>query len=116
MALASKEAKRTRAIPVRLRSAGPAHGRPGFKWKDFFIKHRVHLFSSNYALYSDMSVRVMTVLASFTPDIEIYSHDESFLAFSGNARAGLNKGWEMRRDKISPEFTMRWPDIPRVKA
>ena len=32
------------------------------------------------------------------------------------ASAGLNKGWEMRRDKMSPEFTTRWKDIPRVKA
>ncbi len=99
-----------------VKKLGLLMGAPAFKWKDFFIKHRVHLFSSNYALYSDMSDRVMTVLASFTPDIEIYSHDESFLAFSGNASAGLNKGWEMRRDKMSPEFTTRPPDIARVKA
>ena len=32
------------------------------------------------------------------------------------ASAGLRKGWEMRRDRMSPEFTTRWKDIPRVKA
>lgn len=30
--------------------------------------------------------------------------------------AGFQKGWEMRRDKMSPEFNIRWPDILRVKA
>ncbi len=32
------------------------------------------------------------------------------------ASAGLRKGWEMRRDMMSPEFTTHWPDIARVKA
>ena len=32
------------------------------------------------------------------------------------ACAGIEKGWEMRREKMSPEFTTRWPDIPKVKA
>ncbi|MCF8107181.1 MAG: Y-family DNA polymerase [Desulfohalobiaceae bacterium] len=59
-------------------------GAPAFKWKDFFIRHKVFVFSSNYALYSDMSDRVMNVLASFAPEIEIYSHDEAFLSLSGN--------------------------------
>jgi DNA polymerase V len=39
--------------------------------------------SSNYALYGDMSARVMRVLAAFAPQIEIYSIDEAFLGFSG---------------------------------
>jgi DNA polymerase V len=30
--------------------------------------------------------------------------------------AGLHKGWEMRRRRMSPEFTTRWAAIPRVKA
>jgi DNA polymerase V len=75
-------------------------GAPAFKWKDFFLKHRVHVFSSNYALYSDMSDRVMTVLASFTPDIEIYSHDEAFLAFSGSWRMNLEAYARTIRDEV----------------
>ncbi|MFZ5734396.1 MAG: Y-family DNA polymerase [Pseudomonadota bacterium] len=39
--------------------------------------------SSNYALYGDMSARVMRVLADFTPDLEIYSIDEAFLSLAG---------------------------------
>jgi len=75
-------------------------GAPAFKWKDFFLKHRVHVFSSNYALYSDMSDRVMTVLASFTPDIEIYSHDEAFLAFSGTWPMNLEAYARMIRGEV----------------
>lgn len=42
-------------------------------------QHRVALFSSNYSLYGDLSNRVMNTLAGFTPHLEIYSIDESFL-------------------------------------
>lgn len=42
-------------------------------------QHRVTLFSSNYSLYGDLSHRVMSTLGTFTPHLEIYSIDESFL-------------------------------------
>jgi len=42
-------------------------------------RHNVQLFSSNYALYADMSNRVMQCLEHYTPQLEIYSIDESFL-------------------------------------
>ncbi|MCK5478544.1 MAG: Y-family DNA polymerase, partial [Methylococcales bacterium] len=42
-------------------------------------RHHIHLFSSNYSLYADMSSRVMQTLETFTPQLEIYSIDESFL-------------------------------------
>ena len=58
-------------------------GAPAFKWKAFFARHKVEVFSSNYALYSDMSDRVMSALNSLAPEIEIYSHDEAFLFFPG---------------------------------
>ena len=58
-------------------------GAPFFKYKAIFDKHDVHVFSSNYALYGDMSNRVMNMLTGFTPDIEIYSIDEAFLQFKG---------------------------------
>ena len=40
---------------------------------------RVQVFSSNYALYGDMSRRVMEILGGFSPTVEVYSIDESFL-------------------------------------
>lgn len=67
-----------------VKALGLPMGAPAFKWKNFFVRHGVKIFSSNYALYSDMSDRVMNVLSSCAPDIEIYSHDEAFLFFPGN--------------------------------
>lgn len=61
---------------------GIAMGTPYFQAKDLIRHHNVAVFSSNYALYGDISARVMTTLASFSPDIEIYSIDEAFLDFS----------------------------------
>ena len=44
-------------------------------------QHRIHVLSSNYTLYGDLSHRVMNILSEFCPDIEIYSIDEAFLNF-----------------------------------
>jgi DNA polymerase V len=44
---------------------------------------KVAVYSSNYTLYGDMSRRVMSVLAEFTPELEIYSIDEAFLNLEG---------------------------------
>jgi DNA polymerase V len=56
---------------------------PYFQIKDQFQKLGVHVFSSNYPLYADMSKRVMQTLSEFTPDLEIYSIDEAFLSLKG---------------------------------
>jgi len=58
-------------------------GAPGFKHEAFIRKNGGVLLSSNYALYGDMSARVMEVLSRFTPELEIYSIDEAFLNLSG---------------------------------
>lgn len=42
-------------------------------------EHRIAVFSSNYNLYGDMSARVMTNIARFSPDVEVYSIDECFI-------------------------------------
>jgi len=52
---------------------------PFFKIKDIVKRHGVEVFSSNYALYGDLSRRVMETLGHFEPDIEVYSIDEAFL-------------------------------------
>ncbi|RXP52469.1 Y-family DNA polymerase [Lutibacter sp. HS1-25] len=65
------------------KALGVPMGAPAFKFKALFEQHHIHVFSSNYALYGDMSHRVMTLLATYTPDIEIYSIDEAFLQFKG---------------------------------
>ncbi|KJV35043.1 translesion error-prone DNA polymerase V subunit UmuC [Pantoea sp. SM3] len=58
-------------------------GGPYFKIKDVLRRHNVHVFSSNYALYADMSLRVMTILEEIAPAVEIYSIDEAFMNLTG---------------------------------
>lgn len=50
-----------------------------------WAKWGVTIFSSNYTLYGDLSGRVMRILSTFSPDLEVYSIDEAFLGLSGFA-------------------------------
>jgi len=65
------------------KALGIPMGEPAYKLKDLIESNQVHVFSSNYVLYGDMSHRVMTTIATFVPDMEIYSIDEAFLLFDG---------------------------------
>jgi len=56
-----------------------AMGEPFFKIKDTLQQHGILAFSSNYALYGDMSERVMSLLESRLPTVEVYSIDKSKL-------------------------------------
>jgi DNA polymerase V len=58
-------------------------GAPYFKIRAQFERDKVAIFSSNYALYADMSTRVMTILEAMAPAVEIYSIDEAFLNLQG---------------------------------
>ena len=62
----------TKALGIKM-------GEPFFKIRQTLEEQKVAVFSSNYALYGDMSHRVMSLLSEFTPDITIYSIDEAFL-------------------------------------
>lgn len=84
-----------------------AIGDPVFKRKDFFARHGVRILSSNYALYGDMSARVMQVLARFSPDVERYSIDEAFLRSPARAPDGLRSLAEDIRRTVQ-----RWTGIP----
>lgn len=61
------------------KTLGIKMGIPAYQIKDEIEKHHIGVFSSNYTLYGDMSNRVMTLLASYSPCLEIYSIDEAFL-------------------------------------
>jgi DNA polymerase V len=65
------------------KALGIPMGAPAFQLETLFKKNQVHVYSSNYALYGDMSSRVMNLLTTFTPEIEVYSIDEAFLKFKG---------------------------------
>ncbi|HIP37644.1 MAG TPA: Y-family DNA polymerase [Crocinitomix sp.] len=73
-------------------------GAAAFKYKHILEQKQVHVFSSNYALYGDMSKRVMNLLTDFTPNIEIYSIDEAFLKLDGFDNYNLqNYGFKIKR-------------------
>lgn len=82
-------------------------GAPAFKYEAFFKANNIHVFSSNYPLYGDMSSRVMNVLAQFTPDIEVYSIDEAFLKFEGFEHYDLNAYGLQIRQRV-----LKWTGIP----
>ncbi|MCW7753645.1 Y-family DNA polymerase [Desulfobotulus sp. H1] len=65
-------------------------GVPAFQIQHLVKKHGIIVFSSNYALYADLSHRVMQAIESCWPDMEIYSIDEAFLTFSSNPLPGLS--------------------------
>jgi DNA polymerase V len=64
------------------KALGIKMGEPYFQARELLKKNQVAVFSSNYELYGDMSRRVMQLLGSFTPQMEIYSIDEAFLDLS----------------------------------
>lgn len=72
------------------KALGFAMGDPYHLNRDKIRQHNVKVFSSNYALYGDMSRRVMSTLATLAPDVEIYSIDEAFLSLNGFEHRGLN--------------------------
>ncbi|MFA5907048.1 MAG: Y-family DNA polymerase, partial [Desulfobacula sp.] len=85
------------------KALGIKMGAPFFKIKDIIDQHQVRVFSSNYALYGDMSRRVMQTLAEFTLAIEIYSIDEAFLDLTGFAFTDLTHYGIKIRQKIKQD-------------
>jgi DNA polymerase V len=71
------------ARSAEVKNLGIKMGVPVFQVQHLVKQHNIQLFSSNYALYADMSARVMAILEEFAPSIEIYSIDESFLVLTG---------------------------------
>ena len=64
------------------KALGIKMGEPYFNIKAVCKQHNIQVFSSNFALYGDFSERVMSIIESSWPEIEIYSIDEAFLNLS----------------------------------
>ena len=76
------------ARSAEVKALGIPMGVPWFQIQAEARRYGIVAFSSNYALYADMSNRVVEVLSDFSPNLEVYSIDESFLDLSGmNMRA-----------------------------
>ena len=66
-----------------VKALGIKMGVPMFQVQDEIRKHGIVCFSSNYALYADLSNRVMTILEEEAPRLEVYSIDEAFMDLTG---------------------------------
>ena len=89
------------------KALGIKMGEPFFKVKDLVSKHKVFVFSSNYALYGDLSRRVMKILKTFSPNVEIYSIDEAFLDLSFVEENKTEELAKEIRNRI-----LKWTGIP----
>lgn len=79
------------------KALGIKMGEPYFRCKPLIERHRVRVFSSNYALYGDMSQRVMEILSHLEPEVEIYSIDEAFFRLpQANEESLLENGLNIR--------------------
>jgi DNA polymerase V len=91
----SKEAKKL----------GIKMGVPVFQVRELMQKQGVVAFSSNYALYADMSQRVMSTLESLAPRVEVYSIDESFLDLTGVAFSHSLTDFGLQVRKVVQKWT-----------
>jgi len=73
------------------RQLGIAMGTPYFQAAEQLRRLDVVVRSSNYALYGDMSQRVMAFLGRWVPDLEVYSIDEAFARLPALPPDGLNR-------------------------
>lgn len=71
-----------------VRALGVKVGEPVHRIKHLIRQHGIVCFSSNYALYGDISQRVMSTLESLAPQVELYSIDEAFVDLSGMSNQG----------------------------
>lgn len=86
---------------------GVPMGAPAFEYQELFKTKQIHVFSANFALYGDMSNRVMRIISDFAPEIEIYSIDECFLKLNGFDLFDLEKYGAAMRKKV-----LQWTGIP----
>ena len=89
------------------KALGIRMGDPFFKIRQLCERERVQVFSSNYALYADMSRRMNAIYRELTPKVEVYSIDESFLDLGPISEA---EGVAVARDLRAR--ILRWTGIP----
>ncbi len=78
------------------KALGVKMGEPAHHFRDKTKAHGIRVFSSNYSLYGDISRRVSSTIAEFSPLSEIYSIDETFVDLSGFGGRMLDHAAEMR--------------------
>ena len=89
------------------KALGIPMGAPEFKVRQELQAKNIQVFSSNYALYGDLSNRVMKILEGFTPHVEPYSIDEAFMNFDGVKIPDFHDYGLQMKSRI-----MKWLSIP----
>ena len=89
------------------KDAGITMGEPLFKCRDRIRRHGIIVRSSNYALYQDLSNRVVQSIRHFIPDVEVYSIDEVFLDLDPLAGRDLEAICRNARTAVG-----QWTGIP----
>jgi len=92
---------------VEAKKLGIKMGEPYFKVKKIVKENDVKIFSTNFALYGDISRRVMKTLKQFSPKMEIYSIDEAFLDLSSIKNENLLEHIYKIRKTV-----LKWTGIP----
>ncbi len=87
------------------KALGIKMGQPWFDYKKLSEEHGILAFSSNYALYADLSNRVMSILSDFAPRHEVYSIDECFVDLTGMPK--LREVSYAMRERVG-----KWTGIP----
>lgn len=97
------------ARSAEVKALGVKMGTPWFKMKELAKEHGILALSSNYTLYGDMSNRATAVLRDFSPDIEVYSVDESFLRVESVAHlyGGVTAMGQQIRQRVK-----QWTGLP----
>jgi len=90
-----------------VKALGVKMGTPWFQMRDLARQHGIVAMSSNYALYADMSNRMMAVIGQFSPDQEVYSIDECFIGLEGFEHLDLAAYGQQIRQRVR-----QWVGIP----
>ncbi len=90
-----------------IKKLGVKMGTPWFQLRELALQHGIIAFSSQYALYGDLSQRFMQVLAQFSPVQEVYSIDECFLDLAGFGHLDLTEYGQTIRQRV-----LQWVGLP----
>jgi DNA polymerase V len=92
-----------------VKALGVKMGTPWFQMQDLARRAGIIALSSNYALYGDMSNRIMTILRTYSPNVEVYSIDESFLNLNG--MGGMWESVTVMGQHIRAQI-LQWTSLP----
>jgi len=95
------------ARSAEVKALGIPNGAPLFKYQNEIKKHGIKIFSSNYALYGDLSNRIMNCIERVVPEVEVYSIDEAFMAWKGFRPEQIAEQSKQLRADV-----LQWTSIP----